>query len=240
MNGPGALFLAFGAGVVSFLSPCTLPLLPGYLSYISGLGAEEVHAGRHPRLVLGAAVLFVLGFSLVFVALGATMSYIGSIIAPNRDILTRAAGVFIIIMALAMLGVFRRPIFYRERRLHVSPEWGVWSAFPLGMAFGFGWSPCIGPVLTSILGLAATEGSVQRGAFLLFVYSLGLGVPFLAVAAFAGTLLHSLGWFKRHYRALNVVGSGILLLMGTFLVMNRWTEVLAPVMSWYNQLNLPT
>ncbi|GAC1464070.1 MAG: cytochrome c biogenesis protein CcdA [Chloroflexota bacterium] len=240
MNGPGALFLAFGAGIISFLSPCTLPLLPGYLSYISGLGAEEVQARQNAHLVVGAAALFVLGFSLIFVALGATMSYLGSIVAPHRDLLSRVAGVFIIVMALAMMGVFRVPVLYQEKRIHLTRDWGVWSAFPLGMAFAFGWSPCIGPVLTSILGVAATEGSVQRGALLLFVYSLGLGLPFLAMALFASRMFYSLGWFKRHYRALNVSGGAILLVMGTFLVMDRWTELLAPIMRWYGQLNLPT
>lgn len=238
MNGPGALILAFGAGLISFLSPCTLPLLPGYLSYISGLGADEVRDGERTGRVLITALLFVLGFALVFVALGASASYIGSFVQPYRLVLGRVAGIFIIGMALVMIGLLRFPALYQERRFHVGREFGIWSAFPLGMAFAFGWSPCIGPVLTSIMAYAAVEGTAQRGALLLFVYALGLGLPFLMVALFAGRFLESLSWFKRHYQALNLSGAGILLVMGVFLLMGEWTQLLAPIMRWYANFNI--
>ncbi len=240
MSGVGSLMLAFGAGLISFLSPCTLPLLPGYLSYISGLGAEEVRSGENTATLLSASGLFVLGFSLIFVALGATASYIGSALLPYRDTLNQIAGVFIIVMALGMVGLFKIPMFYMEKRFHLGRELGIWSALPLGMAFAFGWSPCIGPVLTSIMAYATTEGTAQKGALLLFVYALGLGMPFLAVALFAGRVFGSLNWFKRHYLAINRSGGGILLVMGVFLLLNRWTQVLNPVMQWYAQFNLPT
>lgn len=240
MNGPGALFLAFGGGLVSFMSPCTLPLLPGYLAYISGLGVEEVQSGEGRGTVLATAALFVLGFSLIFTASGATASYIGSFLLPYHDALSRIAGVFIIAMALVMIGLVRLPALYQERRFHIGREFGIWSAFPLGMAFAFGWTPCVGPIFASILGLATTQGSAQRGALLLFVYGLGLGAPFLLVALFAGRAFESLGWFKRHYQALNVAGGSILIVMGLFLVMDRWTQLLGPVMRWYAGLNLPT
>lgn len=239
MNGPEALALAFTAGLISFLSPCVLPLLPGYLSYLSGVSVEDVPAERDGSTTLGVAALFVLGFSLVFVALGATASYIGAALLPYRDTLTRVAGAFIILMALVMLGAFRLPIFYREKRLHLGREFGVWSAFPLGMAFAFGWSPCIGPVLTSILAYATTVGTAQKGALLLFIYSLGLGVPFLAMALFAGRMFQSMSWIKRHYQALNLGGSAVLMVMGIFLVLDRWTQLLSPVMAWYANLKLP-
>jgi cytochrome c-type biogenesis protein len=239
MSGMTALPLAFGAGLFSFLSPCTLPLLPGYLSFISGLGAEEVQERENAGTVVGAAVLFVLGFSLVFVALGATASYVGATLLPYRDTLTRVAGAFIIIMALFVLGVVPLPAFYREKRFHLGRDFGTWSAFPLGMAFAFGWSPCIGPVLTSILAFAMTENTAQKGALLLFVYALGLGVPFLAMAFFAGRAFQSLDWFKRHLRTFNLAGGGVLVVMGIFLVLGRWTELLAPAMRWYADLNLP-
>jgi cytochrome c-type biogenesis protein len=240
MNGPTGLIFAFGGGLVSFLSPCVLPLVPGYLAFMSGLGAEEVQQRENSRPVVTAAVLFVLGFSLVFVALGATASYIGAIVLVNRVMLTRVAGVFIIIMALVMIGFLRSSIFAMEKRFHLGRELGIWSSFPLGMAFAFGWSPCIGPVLTAIMAAATTEDSVQKGALLLFFYALGLGVPFLAMALFAGRMFESLRWLKRHYQAFNFAGAGILLVMGIFLVMGRWTELLAPVMSWYGDLHLPT
>lgn len=240
MSGPGALFLAFSAGLISFLSPCTLPLLPGYLCYITGLGAEEVKDRSNAHTMIGASALFVLGFALVFVALGATASYIGHALQPHIGTLTRLAGAFVILMALIMIGAFQVPLLSMEKRLHIGRELGIWSALPLGMAFAFGWSPCIGPVLTSILAFATSQGTAQKGALLLFVYALGLGVPFLLFALFASRALQSLNWFKRHYLAVNRIGAGILLLMGVALLMNRWTEMLGPIMSWYAQFNLPT
>ncbi len=240
VNGLGSVLLAFAAGLISFLSPCTLPLLPGYLSYMSGLTAEEVRTGQNTRTVLGASGLFVLGFSFIFVALGATASYIGSMLLPHRDVLMQVSGFFIIVMALVMIGLFRVPLLYREKRFHFARNFGIWSAFPMGMAFAFGWSPCIGPVLTSIFAYAAAQGTVQRGALLLFAYSLGLGTPFLVVALFAGRMFQSLGWFKRHFQAINVSGGSVLLVMGVLLVMNRWTETLGPVMRWYSGLHLPS
>lgn len=239
MSGPGSFLLAFGAGMLSFLLPCTLPLLPGYLSYISGLGAEEVQSRQYRGTVLTASLLFVLGFSLVFVALGATASYIGSLLLPHRDSLTRLSGIFIIVMALLMLGLFQFPSLYGEKRFHLGREFGIWSAFPLGMAFAFGWSPCIGPVLTSILALATTSGAAQRGALLLFVYSAGLSVPFLAMALLAGRLFRTVSWLRRFSRPLNTGGAAVLLLMGVFLLLGQWTQLIAPLMRWYAQFSLP-
>lgn len=238
--GPTGFLVAFLAGIVSFLSPCVLPLLPGYLSYISGLGAEEMRSGENTGVLVATSALFVLGFALVFVALGATASYIGAALAPYRDLLTRIAGGFIIVMALIMIGLVRLPLLYQEKRFHIGRDLGVWSAFPIGMAFAFGWTPCIGPTLSSILVYATTVGTAQRGALLMFVYALGLGVPFLAVALFAGRAFNSLGWFKRHYAAITTTGGSLLLIMGVFLVLDRWMDLLAPVMRWYVQLNLPS
>jgi cytochrome c-type biogenesis protein len=234
-----ALLIAFGGGVVSFLSPCTLPLVPGYLAYMSGIGTEDVQVNQRLATVVPAALLFVLGFSLIFVSLGATASYIGAILGPERQILTRIAGLFIIGMALVMIGIVQFPSFFRERRLRIGRDLGIWSAFPLGMAFAFGWTPCIGPVLTAILGIATQEDSVRKGAALLFAYALGLGLPFLAVALFAGRFLSSLAVFKRHYRVLNLVSAGVLLAMGVFLSLNRWTQLLGPAMDWYANLQMP-
>lgn len=238
MTEPAALLLAFWAGLLSFLLPCTLPLLPGYLAFISGLGVEEVQARERTGRVVSAAALFVLGFALVFVALGATLSYIGAFLLPHRQFLTRVSGVFIIVMALVMVGLLRVPIFYQERRFHLGREFGIWSSFPLGMAFAFGWTPCIGPVLTSILAVATTTGTAQRGALLLFIYALGLGVPFIAVALFAGRLFRSFTWIKRHYLALNLAGGSMLIIMGIFLALDRWTELMAPLLRWYAEHNL--
>jgi len=238
MSSPTFFAVAFGAGLLSFLSPCTLPLLPGYLSYISGIGIEEVESGRRTTAVLGPALLFVLGFSLIFVALGATTSYIGALIVPYHALLQRIAGVFIIGMGLLMIGLFQFPGFYRDLRFHPGREFGPLSALPLGMAFAFGWTPCIGPVLASISVFAATSGNTQRGALLLFAYAMGMGVPFLAAALFAGRAFDSLGWARRQAGILNLAGGAILLVMGVFLLLDRWTQLLAPAMRWYAGLHI--
>ncbi|MGH2448745.1 MAG: cytochrome c biogenesis CcdA family protein [Chloroflexota bacterium] len=235
-----ALLSVFGGGVLSFLSPCTLPLVPGYLAYISGLSAVEVESGKRSGTVFGASLLFVLGFSLIFVASGATASYIGATLQPYHGVLGRAAGAFTIAMGLVLLGLVRFPWLYQERRFHLGRDFGVWSSLPLGMAFGFGWTPCIGPILAPILAYAASQASVQHGALLLFVYALGLGLPFLVVALFAGRAFQSLGWIRRYSAGLNAAGGAVLIAMGIFLVMGRWTELLAPAMRWYAQFNLPT
>ncbi|HZS93519.1 MAG TPA: cytochrome c biogenesis protein CcdA [Chloroflexota bacterium] len=238
MSSPTFIAIAFGAGLVSFLSPCTLPLLPGYLSYISGIGVDDLQTGRRTTTVLGPALLFVLGFSLVFVALGATTSYIGALIQPYHAVLQRVAGAFIILMALLMIGLFQFPGFYRELRFHPGRDFGPLSALPLGMAFAFGWTPCIGPVLASISVFAATAGNTQRGALLLFAYAMGMGLPFLAAALFAGRAFDSFAWARRRAGILNLAGGAILLVMGVFLLLDRWTQLLAPAMRWYADLHI--
>jgi cytochrome c-type biogenesis protein len=248
VNSSLGLFVAFGAGLLSFISPCTLPLLPGYLAYMSGLSADEVKARENVQTVVTAALLFVVGLALVFVALGATASYIGHAVSSHLSELTRAAGAFIVFMALVMLGMFRIPMLAMDRRFHPASwgsgslrrELGMWGALPLGMAFGFGWSPCIGPILGSILAIAAKDSQVQRGSLLLFVYALGLGLPFLLAALFTERVFGSLAWFKRHYLTINRTGGAVLLAMGVFLLLGQWTQLLSPVMNWYAQLNLPT
>lgn len=237
--GPVALLAAFGAGLVSFLLPCTLPLLPGYLAYVSGLATEEVESGENRATLVSAAALFILGFSLVFVALGATASYLGSLLLPYRETLIRISGVFIILMALVVLGVLRLPMFYREKRFALGREFGIWSAFPLGMAFAFGWSPCIGPVLASLLAYASTQGTAQQGALLLFVYAMGLGVPFMGMALLAGRMFDSARWLRRYARVFDVGGGAMLVVMGILLVLNQWTAFMAPIMRWYLGLGLP-
>lgn len=229
--------LAFGAGVLSFTSPCVLPLLPGYLSYISGVSADEL-SERRGRLLL-TSILFVAGFALVFTALGATASVLGSLFAENRLTLLRISGVFIIFMGLVTIGVFKIPALYMERRFQIRPSIGPAGALPLGMAFAFGWTPCIGPVLTSIYAVAGAEGSVRTGAGLLFVYALGLGLPFVAAAVFFGQGVAATQWLRRHFRALNLAGGSILLAMGLLLLTGQWLQLLSPVLRLYSRLNWP-
>ena len=173
------------AGLLSFLSPCVLPLVPPYLTFIAGTTIEDVayeRVGRARRDIFLAAVLFVLGFSTVFVALGATASVFGQVIRQHIQFLSVLAGLAIVLMGLHFLGVFRLSFLYREKRLEVEKPLGLWGAYVLGLAFAFGWTPCIGPILAAILAVAASEQTVGRGAFLLAVYSLGLGIPFLIAA----------------------------------------------------------
>jgi hypothetical protein len=238
MNGPGALVVAFGAGLLSFLLPCTLPLIPGYLSYISGLGAEEIQDGKHRGVMLAAAGLFVLGFSLVFVALGATASYIGSFLLPYRDVLTRISGVFIIIMALFIIGLFRLPFLYREKRLTLGREFGIWSAFPsawplplAGVLASAQYSPRSWPTRRP------RERHKRRPAPLLL--RSWAGCP-LSGARRSGGAYVPIGPLAAAPRPnLRPQRRRVLLTMGVFLMFNQWTQIMAPVMRWYAQTNLP-
>ena len=182
------IFAALFAGLLSFLSPCVLPLVPPYLVYLAGTSLERFADDEpRPRVrweTVGAAALFVAGFSSVFVALGASASVFGSLIRAYADKLAIVAGIAIIIMGLHFLGVTRLALLYREKRMEVPKPVGLWGAYVMGLAFAFGWTPCIGPILAVILAIAASEATVTKGAGLLAVYSLGLGIPFLA-AAFA-------------------------------------------------------
>jgi cytochrome c-type biogenesis protein len=229
--------LAFGAGILSFTSPCVLPLLPGYLSYMSGVSSDEL-TERRGRLLI-ASLLFVSGFAIVFTALGASASVAGSLVAEHRAILLRLSGAFIVLMGLVTLGLFRFPWLYVERRFRFRTDLGLVGALPLGMAFAFGWTPCIGPVLASIEVVAGAEGSVREGAALLFVYALGLGLPFVAAGLFIGAGLSASGWLKRHTRIFNTAGGAILLLMGVLLLTDQWVQLLSPALRLYSQLNWP-
>lgn len=212
--------IAFVAGLVSFLSPCVLPLVPGYLSYMSGIGAVNGESNRRLRTA-GVALAFVAGFTIVFVALGATATLLGSFLRDHRTELTKAGGVVIILMGLLFMGLLKVPWLYREKRFHPSPKAGAWGSVVLGSAFAFGWSPCIGATMGAVLAMAAggaTTGGPGEGALLLAVYSLGLGVPFilagLGVAHFAGTVK----WLRRHARGINLASGILLVIVGVLFV----------------------
>jgi cytochrome c-type biogenesis protein len=204
------------AGVVSFLSPCVLPLVPPYLVYLAGASLErqanEVLRARRDAVL--AAALFVAGFSTVFVALGASASVIGGVIRAWSYELAIAAGIAIIIMGLHFLGVFRIGLLYREKRMEVTKPVGLWGAYAMGLAFAFGWTPCIGPILAAILAVAASEQTVARGASLLAVYSLGLGIPFMLAAAAVEPFAAFLARFRRHLGHVERVMGGLLVLTG--------------------------
>ena len=208
---------AAAAGLLSFLSPCVLPLVPPYLTYIAGTTIEDLADGgarRARRDTLLAAVLFVAGFTTVFVALGASASVVGQVVRANLNILSTVAGLAIIAMGLHFLGVFRLAFLYREKRLEVEKPVGLWGAYLMGLAFAFGWTPCIGPILAAILAIAGSEGTVAKGAGLLAVYSLGLGVTFLLAALAMEPFIGFMKRFRAHFGTVERVVGVLLVLTG--------------------------
>jgi cytochrome c-type biogenesis protein len=224
--------LAFSGGLVSFASPCVLPLVPVYLSMITGLEVSEVRAGtrRHLMRIARDTSLFVAGFSAVFILLGLSATSIGRVAFRNRADLTRVSGLIVVAMALFLIGslVIKAPWLFAERRLRPSPSrLGPFAAPVTGAAFGFGWTPCIGPVLTSVLAVAATQGHAARGASLMAAYSLGLGVPFLVAGLALGRLTKAFSWVRRHHAGLTAASSGVLGSFGVILALNRMAWVTA-------------
>jgi cytochrome c-type biogenesis protein len=206
------------AGLISFLSPCVLPLVPPYLVYLTGISLERFADAEPAPLVkrntVGAALLFVLGFSTVFVALGASASAVGSLVRAYSDWLATFAGIAIIIMGLHFLGLTRISFLMREKRLPMARPIGLWGAYVMGLAFAFGWTPCIGPILAAILAVAASETTVVRGAGLLAVYSAGLGIPFVLAAFAAEPFAAFLARFRAHLPTVEKAMGGLLVLTG--------------------------
>ena len=239
LHSPVGFVIAFGAGVISFLSPCVLPLVPSYLSMMSGVGVTELQsANRQGRArLLRATLLFVAGFTVVFAALEATASSLGRALSAHQVALDRVAGIVIIAAGLLFAGLVSPRWLLRERRFHVSPaRLGDWGAPVMGMAFAFGWTPCIGPVLAAVLALASSSETLARGEAMLVVYSLGLGVPFVAAGLAFGRVAGFVAFSRRHMRAINVTsglalsGLGVLLLTGELHVLSSaFTDILDSV-----------
>lgn len=238
--------MAFFAGLISFLSPCVLPLVPPYLVYLSGttLGAlsspDDVKLQRTRSKILATSVLFVLGFTTVFVALGASASVVGQIVRAYARELAMVAGFIIIAMGLHFLGAFRLPFLHREARFQAKETSSRWlSAYLMGLAFGFGWTPCIGPILSVILAVAATGDTVGYGAVLLAFYSLGLGVPFILAAAFSAPAIRLMQRFRRHLATVErlmgalLVTAGVLFLTGYMASFSYWLLETFPVLAQF-------
>ena len=224
MSGALSFPLAFLAGLLSFVSPCVLPLLPAYLSFMTGLTASELSAENRPiGRVLVPALLFVGGFSLVFVGLGASASVLGQLLAEYRGAIEKVAGLAVIAFGVLMLGIIKVPWLYGEARadLSRSSAFGRGAAFVMGMAFAAAWTPCVGPILGSILALAGSSGSVGRGALLLLAYSAGLGIPFLAVALLFGSVCPLLSFLSRHSLVLNRIAGAVLIAVGLLILTGR-------------------
>lgn len=224
-----AVPVALVAGLVSFFSPCVLPLVPGYLSYVSGVGVQDLDSGRRPRIVAGS-LLFVAGFSAVFVAGGAAFGYAGLRLAEHQRTLSIVTGVLVILMAFAFLGLV--PALQREARIHAVPAVGLAIAPVLGVFFGLGWIPCVGPTLGAVLGLAGNEATAARGAFLAAVYCAGLGVPFVLAAFGFARFTRATSWLRRHQRAVSVAGGLLLLVVGILLVTGWWDALIGDLQAW--------
>ncbi len=231
---------AFLGGVASFLSPCVLPLVPPYLCYLAGLTFDQLTAEdakpEIARRVFLAAVAFVLGFSVIFVAMGATATAVGQLLAEYADLLAKIAGVVLIVFGLHFLGILRIPFLMREARIQLDRPAGLFGSFLVGMAFAFGWTPCVGPVLAAVLFVAASEEQVWRGAALLATYSAGLAVPFLLAAAAVRPFLRFLHRFRRHAGLVErimggfLVLTGVLFLTGTMNVIGFWLLEYVPAL----------
>lgn len=265
-----AIPLAVLAGLLSFASPCVLPLVPGYLSYVTGLtgsgmvegaaagsgaaAVDSVAGGHGPaagrgtvavataptatrsRVVLGT-LGFIAGFSAVFVSYGALFGGLGSTLLTHQVVITRVLGIVVIVLGLGFLGLI--PALQREARLHHRPQRGIWGAPLLGVLFGLGWTPCIGPTLAAVQGLAFSEGSAGRGAVLSLAYCLGLGLPFLIVGLLMERGLGALAWARRNARAIQVVGGACLILLGLAMVTGVWGSVMVSLRGWVAGWTVP-
>jgi cytochrome c-type biogenesis protein len=227
MSAAGVGYLAaFAGGLVSFASPCVLPLVPAYLSIVTGLEISEIQQGPRHHLwrIARDAGLFIAGFAMVFIMLGLTATTVGQTLVHRQALITRISGLLVLAFALFIAGslVLKSPLLYQERRFHPRlSRYGPLAVPVAGMAFGFGWTPCIGPVLGSVLAIAATQGRAVQGATLLAAYSLGLGVPFLAAGLFFGRMAGAFRWIRRHYTAITITSACALGFFGVLLALNR-------------------
>src|SRR5918993_1014682 len=223
------LLAAFAAGFLSFISPCVLPLIPGYISFISGLTLEEMQGGgaaaasTSRRHVLLASLAFVLGFTVIFVAAGASATAIGRFLYEQAPIVEKIAGTLLVIFGLHMMGVFRIRLLENDKRIHTQKKpAGPLGAFLVGTAFAFAWTPCIGPILGGILGLAASRESVSEGMQMLAMYSLGLGVPFLLTSVAINQFFSAAARIRRHYHAIEMISGGLLIVVGLLIFFDQF------------------
>jgi cytochrome c-type biogenesis protein len=233
--------IAFLAGIVSFLSPCVLPLVPGYISMLSGASIEELKneaSGALLRRVLRNSLAFVVGFSVVFVMLGASATWVGQFLRAHQATFNIIAGIIVIIFGLHLTGLVKIRLLYREARMDAgAPRRGLGGAFVLGFAFALGWTPCIGPILAAILALAAARQTVLQGMFLLAVYSAGLAIPFLLTSVGLSSFLKFYKGFRKHLQAVEVASGVLLIALGTLMALNKLT-IVSGYFTFLNRLQL--
>jgi cytochrome c-type biogenesis protein len=233
-----SIFAAFAAGLISFLSPCVLPLVPGYISIISGFSLDQLKDGTQKnaltRSVLLSSIMFILGFSITFIAFGASATWLGQLLVTRMTLFRQLASIILIIFGLHLMGIFKINFLYRDKRFNnVNKPKGPAGALVLGLAFAFGWTPCIGPILAGILTMASTRQDVTQGVLLLAVYSLGLGIPFLLTSLGINKFLFFYSRFKRHFHAVEVM-SGVLVITVGLLIL---TDNLSRFAAWFTFLN---
>ncbi|MDX3226621.1 cytochrome c biogenesis CcdA family protein [Streptomyces sp. ME19-01-6] len=231
-----ALPVAVFGGLVSFFSPCVLPLVPGYMSYVTGVTGTDLGEAKRGRMVAGAS-LFVLGFTAVFVSAGALFGNFGWTLQEHKETLSKVLGVVTIVMGLAFMGMLKG-FGQREFRFHMKPGMGLVGAPLLGALFGVGWTPCLGPTLTAVNALALNEASAGRGALLMVAYCLGLGLPFIAVAIAYRRVLGAFGWVKRHYVWVMRIGGGMLVALGVLLLTGIWDSMMGDMQAWALRFNV--
>ncbi|MEU9419195.1 cytochrome c biogenesis protein CcdA [Streptomyces sp. NPDC051000] len=225
-----ALPLSLFAGLVSFFSPCVLPLVPGYLSYVTGVGGADLAEARRGRMLAGAG-LFVLGFTAVFVSTGALFGYFGATLAENKEVISRWLGALVILLGFFFMG-WIPGLTMREFRFHRKPAAGLIGAPLLGVLFGVGWTPCMGPTLAAVNTLSIDQATAGRGALLTVVFCLGLGLPFIFTAIAFRKALGAFGWVKKHYAWVMRIGGGMLILTGLLLVTGWWGTLITDMQAW--------
>jgi cytochrome c-type biogenesis protein len=234
----GQIAVAFAAGLISFLSPCVLPLVPGYISIVSGSSLDQLKAhgkqGSLLRTVLMNSITFIVGFSITFVILGASATWLGQVLVSWRQLLDRIAGLILIVFGVHVLGIVKINALYQDKRFHnVDAPRGAAGSLLMGLAFAFGWTPCLGPILAGILAIASTKQTVSEGMFLLGVYSAGLGIPFLLTSLALNQFLSFYSRFKRHFHAVEMVSGALVIAVGIMMVTGSLTRLAA----WFSFLN---
>jgi cytochrome c-type biogenesis protein len=236
-------FGAFLAGGLSFVSPCVLPLIPGYISFISGVSLDELtdrdKASKHFGRIAINTIFFVIGFSLVFIAMGASASFVGGWLFDNKEIFSKVGGVLIFLFGLHVAGVFKLKALNYEKRFHATEKrFGILGSVVIGMAFAFGWTPCIGPILGSILTMAANQDTVGEGIILLAFYSAGLGIPFILTALLFNWLIGVFGFIKRHFRAVEIISGALLMVIGILIFFNLFQIIANYLLQAFPSLNI--
>ena len=234
------ILTAFIFGLLSFVSPCVLPIIPGYISFISGHTLDDIKGkdASAARAVMFNSLVFISGFTLIFVLMGAAATSIGQLLNDNLNLISKIAGIVIIVFGLHMIGIFKIGFLNYEKRFHLQEKkLGILGSFTVGAAFAFGWTPCIGPVLAGILAIASQQETVLQGIILLFAYSLGLGIPFLLTAVSINKFFNVFNRIKKHFHAIEVVGGTMLVAVGILMVTNYLTIIASYLSKWFPFLN---